>query len=99
MGPEDWLVLLATGVFPTFLAYLAYTEGLRRTPASLATLLAATEPVVAVVLGAVVADERLSVHQFGGIVLVLSAAVVAAAPLRKADRTAASIATSVREKP
>lgn len=98
IGPEDWLVLLAAGVFPTFLAYLAYTEGLRRTPASLATLLAATEPVVAVALGTVVADERLSAHQFGGIVLVLAATVVAAAPGRKASRTAASTATSARGK-
>lgn len=76
LGAAGWLVLLAAGVVPTFLAYLAYTEGLRRTPASLATLLATTEPVVGVALGLVVADERLSVYQFGGIVLVLAAAVI-----------------------
>lgn len=74
----DWLVLLAAGIFPTFLAYLAYTEGLRRTPASLATLLATAEPMVAVVLGFVLAGERLSVYQFVGIVLVLAGALIAA---------------------
>lgn len=78
INPAGWLVLLAAGVFSTFLAYLAYTEGLRRTPASLATLLAATEPVVAVALGLVVAGEHLSKYQFGGIVLVLAATVIVA---------------------
>lgn len=98
MGPGDWLVLLAAGVFPTFLAYLAYTEGLRRIPASLATLLAATEPVVAVALGLVVTGERLSVYQFSGVVLVLAAAAIGAVCRQEANRAAASSATSGRGK-
>lgn len=92
ISPASWLVLLAAGIFPTFLAYFAYTEGLRRTPASLATLLAATEPVVAVALGLVVADERLSEYQFGGIILVLAATVIVAVR----GQSAANGATALR---
>ncbi len=78
ISSADWLVLLSIGVFPTFLAYLAYTEGLRHTPATLATILAAIEPVVAVALGLVVFHERLSAYQSVGVVLILSAAVIVA---------------------
>lgn len=76
--PAVWLVLVAVGVLPTFLAYLAYVEGLRRTPASLATLLATAEPVVAVALGIILAGEHLSVYQLCGLILVVAATVIAA---------------------
>ncbi len=75
----DWFVLLGIGVIPTFLAYLAYTEGLRYTPATRATILAAIEPLVAVILGLVVFHEHLSLYQYSGIVLILSATVIVAA--------------------
>lgn len=79
VAPIHWFVLLVIGIFPTFLAYLAYAEGLRRTSASLATLLATVEPVVAVVLAAGFAGERLVPAQLAGIALVVIAGAVAAA--------------------
>ncbi|MDD5375550.1 EamA family transporter [Acidithiobacillus sp.] len=83
----DWFILLGIGVIPTFLAYLAYTEGLRHTPVTRATILAAIEPVVAVVLGLVVFHEHLSLYQYVGIFLILSATVVVAASRAKTRAT------------
>lgn len=78
LAPTEWIILLLVGIFPTFLAYLAYAEGLRRTPASLATLLATVEPVIAVSLGVAIVGENLSVYQICGIALIVTAAAMVA---------------------
>lgn len=101
--PIHWFVLLVVGIFPTFLAYLAYAEGLRRTSASLATLLATVEPVMAVALAAGFAGERLASTQLAGIALVVIAGAVAAAGqttgvFRFADTRSGSAAAGIEHR-
>jgi len=86
-APKDgatwaWLVLL--GLVSTYLAYLAYYSGLRRTEASRAVLVATVEPVAAALWAAALFGERLGWWGWAGAALVLAAA--AAAGARRPDR-------------
>ena len=81
-APKDgavwaWLVLL--GLVSTYLAYLAYYTGLRRTEASRAVLVATVEPVAAALWAAALFGERLGWWGWAGAGLVLAAAAAAGA--------------------
>lgn len=73
---EAWMLVVAIGILPTFLAYIFYTHGLRYTPATVANVLSAVEPVVAVLLGMAVFDEILTPYEFSGMFLVVLAATL-----------------------
>ncbi len=68
-----WILVLAVAVFATMLAYVFFVTGLVHVEAGRATLTAAVEPVVAIILAAVFLGERLSPVQFIGVVAVLGA--------------------------
>jgi DME family drug/metabolite transporter len=93
-----WLLLVGLAVVSTYLPVLAYYTGLRSVDASRAAIVATIEPVVAVVLGVTVRDERLGPLAAVGSALVLAAAALASARRRdgpehsrgvRADDTAA----------
>ncbi|WP_447002776.1 EamA family transporter [Saccharothrix isguenensis] len=58
-SPSGLAVTAHLAVFTTFVAYLLFGRGLRRTSAAAATTLTLAEPAVAAVLGVVVLGERL----------------------------------------
>lgn len=70
-----WVSLGAIAVLSTYLAYLAYSAGLRRLPATRASVIASLEPVVAAGLAAGLFGERLSPMALLGAALVIGAAV------------------------
>ncbi|GHF39713.1 DMT family transporter [Deinococcus metalli] len=70
-----WISLLALSFFSTYLAYLAYSAGLRHLNATRASVIASLEPVVAAVLAAVLYAERLSPLALLGAALVIGAAL------------------------
>jgi drug/metabolite transporter, DME family len=74
---EAWLLLLGLGVVSTYLPALAYYSGLGSVDASRAAIVATIEPVVAVGIGVLVADERLSPPAVLGGVVILAAAALA----------------------
>lgn len=81
MGPafaegKAWLYTLGIGFIPTMLAYILYTEALRRIESSKAAITATVEPVVACLVGVFVFQEILSVWQVMGIVLVIVAVIL-----------------------
>ncbi|QZA32814.1 EamA family transporter [Hydrogenibacillus sp. N12] len=76
--PDVLGILLLFGLFPTALAYLLYTEGLRRMEAGRAAMLATVEPVVAVVIGRFVFHDRLTAGQTIGAAAILLAVVLIA---------------------
>lgn len=73
--PAAWLSLGALALLCTYLAYLAYSAGLRTLPATRASVIASLEPVVAAGLAALLFGERLSVLALLGAGLVVGAAL------------------------
>ncbi len=71
-----WLLVIGLALGPTLGSYTLYNAGLRRVPASNASLVAMLEPVVASVLAFVVLGERMEPLQWvGGVMVVISALV------------------------
>ena len=68
--------LVAIAVLSTYLAYLAYSAGLRHLPATRASVIASLEPVVAAGLAAAIFGERLSALALAGAALVVGAALL-----------------------
>ncbi len=71
-----WVNLAGVGLLCTYLAYIAYSAGLKRLPAARASVIATVEPVVAAVLAALIFGERLSILGFIGAGLVLGSALL-----------------------
>ncbi|WP_343216478.1 DMT family transporter [Deinococcus aestuarii] len=71
-----WGSLWAIAVFSTYLAYLAYSAGLKHLPATRASVIASLEPVVAAGLAAVLFGERLSPTALVGAAIVIGAALL-----------------------
>jgi drug/metabolite transporter (DMT)-like permease len=75
---EVWAWLVVLSLVSTYLAYLVYYTGLRRTEASRAVLVATVEPVAAAALAAALFGERLGWWGWAGATLVVAAAAGAA---------------------
>ena len=88
--PGAWLSLGAIALFSTYLAYLAYSAGLRRLEATRASVIASLEPVVAALLAALLFAERLSPLALGGAALVVGAALLLSGAWPARRRGAAS---------
>jgi DME family drug/metabolite transporter len=73
--PRVWLLLLLLAVGPTLVALAWYNSGLRRVPASNASLVATIEPVVASLLAFSFLGERLELLQMVGGAMVIAGAV------------------------
>ena len=82
-GPlaETWPLLVYLGVVPTALAYVLFTTGLHRVPATAAGIVSLLEPLTATTLGVAVFGESLGAPGMVGAALLLGAlALLAAAP-------------------
>ncbi|GAA2716179.1 DMT family transporter [Actinoplanes palleronii] len=75
-GAAGWFWLVCVALVSTVLAMVAFLAGLRRTGPSTAAILSTFEPVVTAALAGVVLPETLTPVQYGGGLLVLTAAVV-----------------------
>lgn len=69
-------LLLYIGLVPTALAYVLYFRGMRTTPATAASIVTLTEPLMATVLAWLVFGERLGPAGFFGATLLIGALVV-----------------------
>lgn len=78
-----WVNVAGVGVLCTYLAYVAYSAGLKHLPAARASVIATVEPVVAAILAAWLFAERLSVLALLGAGLVLGSALMLSLPRRR----------------
>lgn len=69
--PSNCVIMLLTGLITAVLPYLFYTMGLEKIESGKAAVVAAIEPVVAVLLGGVIFHDDLSLIQYLGIALVI----------------------------
>ncbi|WP_031516316.1 DMT family transporter [Desulfofalx alkaliphila] len=72
--------LLLIALIPTVLAYALYTAGLKYVETSKASIVATVEPVVAVLLAALLFQEYLTWPQFVGVLMVLASVVLIQLP-------------------
>ena len=88
-GTRGWAVAIAIAVIPTMVAISLFMAGLPRVGASRAALLSTIEPVVTVLLAALILGERLNaVQAVGGLLVVLAVVVVQTAHLWRPERQA-----------
>lgn len=73
--PLGWVVLLGLCLGPTLGSYALFNAGLQTTPASVASVIATIEPVVAGIAGFVVFGQRLELLQIIGAVIIIGAAL------------------------
>jgi drug/metabolite transporter (DMT)-like permease len=76
LPPDALLAVAYTIVFPTMLAYVLYTNGLRAIEAGQASVIATIEPVVAAVGGALLLREPFALAQWAGALLVIAGVLV-----------------------
>ena len=89
----SWLAVAYLIVFGSLVAFTAYVWLLGNAPVSLVSTYAYVNPAVAVLLGVLIADERLTGATLGGGLVVLAAiAVVVTAESRRQHRAAAELA-------
>lgn len=86
-GPDQWLVILGIASLGTAFPIFLYITALNRIQASHASVLGTAEPLVAVVLGIVILDERLSWLLFVGGALILVGVVIIQADVEPGDAT------------
>jgi drug/metabolite transporter (DMT)-like permease len=99
-APQEAITIgVFTGVLTTLLPISLYTFGLSRLPASEASILLTFEPVVAIVLAAVVLGESLHAGQWLGVIAVLGGVVLLTWPGRRPFRTAIPLRSRVRHAP
>jgi DME family drug/metabolite transporter len=75
---EAWPLLVYLGVIPTALAYIFFTVGLRRVPATTAGVVSLLEPLTATTLGVMVFGESLGALGMAGAALLLAALLLIA---------------------
>ena len=71
-----WPLLLYLGVVPTAVAYVLFTIGLRRVPATAASIVSLLEPLTAALLGVLAFHEALGAVGFVGAGLLLASLVL-----------------------
>lgn len=71
LGTPQWLSLIYLGVFGSALAYIGYYDGIRKIGATRSGVFIALNPLTAVVLGALLLGEQLTLSMCLGSVLVL----------------------------
>jgi drug/metabolite transporter (DMT)-like permease len=86
--PRIWGVFVLLGLFSTLVPFGLFYAGLRRLPAAEASVIATSEPLVAMVTASVFLHEQLRPLQFVGAGFVLLAAVLASRNRPEATRAA-----------
>lgn len=87
-------VALHLAVFTTFVAYLLFGRGLRRTSAQAATTLTLAEPAVATLLGVAVLGEHLPPLSWAALAVLAAALAAVTAPARPVPRRPRSQSTA-----
>ena len=85
-----WPLLLYLGIGPTAAAYVLFTAGLRRVPATVAGIVSLLEPLTATLLGVVVFGESLGPLGVAGAVLLLASLGRLVAPATPCARSPGS---------
>lgn len=81
LGPRQWLGLMYLGVLGSALAYIGYYDGIRKIGATRSGVFIALNPLTAVILGALLLDEQLTLAMVVGGGLILAGIFLCNKPL------------------
>ncbi|WP_129126257.1 DMT family transporter [Geomonas oryzae] len=77
LSPQGWLSILGIAVFPTLFGVMGFFAGLRLVGATNASIISMLEPLITVLLSAVLLGERITALQgFGGAVLLFGGLIL-----------------------
>ncbi|MFV8827307.1 DMT family transporter [Alkalihalobacterium sp. APHAB7] len=71
-----WIYAGSLGLFPTVLAFIFYTNGLKQVEAGKASIIATLEPVVAAFIGMLFYSEILTLWQYIGVLFVIFSVII-----------------------
>ena len=83
MSTLSWVMLSILGIVHTGIAYALYFGGIRDVNAQTAAILSYLDPVLSILLSALILRERLDVFSIIGAVLILGSALYSELPVRK----------------
>jgi len=83
LGPQQWLSLMYLGVLGSALAYIGYYDGIRQIGATRSGVFIALNPLTAVILGALLLGEPLTLAMYLGGVLILAGIFLCNKPLAR----------------
>ncbi len=86
LGPQQWLSLMYLGILGSALAYIGYYDGLRKIGATRSGVFIALNPLTAVILGALLLDEQLTLPMCVGGGLILAGIYLCNKPLAPATK-------------
>lgn len=86
LGAQQWLSLLYLGVLGSALAYIGYYDGIRKIGATRSGVFIALNPLTAVILGALLLDEPLTLAMCLGGGLILAGIFLCNKPLARARK-------------
>jgi drug/metabolite transporter (DMT)-like permease len=95
---DSWLALLYLIIFGSLIAYSAYTWLLKVRPAVQVSTHAYVNPVVAVLLGTLLANEKLTFMQFSGLAVILISVLLLNLAKYRSQRPAPPLQKAMREK-
>ena len=88
ISAQAWLALAYLILFGSIIAYSAYVWLLQVRPATQVSTYAYVNPVIAVVLGMVFANERISLLQISGLVVILGSVLLINLPKYRSEKAA-----------
>ena len=83
MSALGWIMLVVVGIVHTGIAYALYFGGIRDVNAQTAAILSYLDPVLSIILSALILRERLDIFSVIGAVLILGGALYSELPDRK----------------
>ena len=83
MSVLSWILLAVLGIIHTGFAYALYFAGIRDVNAQTAAILSYLDPVLSILLSALILRERLDIFSVTGAVLILGSALYSELPSRK----------------
>ncbi|MHC8351209.1 DMT family transporter [Pseudomonas sp. RT4P38] len=86
LGPKQWLSLMYLGVLGSALAYIGYYDGIRKIGATRSGVFIALNPLTAVILGALLLGEQLTLAMCLGGGLILAGIFLCNKPLARAGK-------------
>ncbi|MFT3978850.1 MAG: EamA family transporter [Ferruginibacter sp.] len=84
ISTKVWLVIIYLAAIGSIVAFVAFIYSMKKLPAAIASLYAYINPLVAMVLGSLIVEEKLTIHILWGSVVTLAGVYLVNMSIRRA---------------